>query len=165
MSGQRLLARSVSGKLSLLGRLCLMASLWRAPVPMIHTHDSDIDQPSVVQFVREHLAKFHSDVPVNSHVDFGWHIHFVFLNGTSTDEPFDRDGGPDHSPVYDPFIVCQAEMFPTFDVTFEGQVLYWGPVRRVVGRARVVAPATPSQFLGTYLDSVSLRTLLRVLRC
>lgn len=166
MSGQRPFVKSVSRGLSVLARFCLMASLWHAPVPLIHSHDSDIEELSNASaaFV-EHLTEYHSGVPVNSHVDFGWHVHFVLLADPVADEPCDEDGRPDRAPAYDPFVACQVVVSPNLALSFEWQSLPCLSVSRVACHTFVAAPPNGSQFLGTYLDSVSLRTLLRVARC
>lgn len=165
MLGQRPFVKSVSRGLSVLGRLCLIVLLWHAPVPMIHSHGSDIDESPSPTVAVEHLAEYHSRVPVNSHVDFGWHVHFVLLADPAVDEPCNEDGQPDRTPFYDPFVASPVEASPMLALSVEWQVSsYWCP-QRVDRSALVVAPASPSQFLGTYLDAVSLRTLLRVARC
>jgi len=165
MSGQRSFVKSVSLGPSVLVRLCLLASLWHAPVPLIHSHGSDIGELSGAPAVVEHLTEYHSSVAVNSHVDFGWHVHFVLLADPVADEPCDVDGRPDRAPAYDPYVACQAAVSPSWALSFEWQSLPRLSVPRVACPVLVTAPPTRSQFLGTYLDSVPLRTLLRVARC
>lgn len=165
MLGQRPFVKSVSRGLSVLVRLCLMASLWHAPVPLIHSHDSDIEELSSPSAAIEHLTEHHSGVPAYSHINFGWHVHFVLLADPVADEPCDEDGCPDRAPAYDPFVACQAEVGPSLAMTCEWQSPSYACLPKVVRRALAAAPPPHSQFLGTYLDSVSLRTLLRVARC
>ncbi len=165
MSGQRPSLKSIARRLSVMGRLCLMASLWHAPVPLIHSHGSDIDESPSPSAAVEHLTECHSGVPVNSHVDFGWHVHFVLLIDPVADEPCDEDGQPDRAPFYDPFVAAQPAAGLTLANSPEWPALSsWCPPR--VGRpVPAVAPVSLSQFLGTYLDAVPLRTLLCVARC
>lgn len=165
MLWQRPLVKSISRGLSVLARFCLIASLWHAPVPMIHSHGSDLEKLSSASSVAEHLTEYHSAVPINSHVDFGWHVHFVLLADPVADEPCDEDGRPDRAPAYDPFVACQVEVGPSLALSFEWQSFPCLYAPRVTSRTLVAAPPTRSQFLGTFLDSVSLRTLLRVARC
>ena len=165
MSGQRPLVKLISRGLSVFGRLCLIVALWHAPVPMIHSHGTDIDKSSSPSAAVEHLTEHHSNVPVNSHVDFGWHVHFVLLADPVAEELCDEDGQPDRAPYYDPFVASQAEVSLTVALSVEWPAPTCWYTQRVDRPALVVAPARPAQFLGTYLDSVSLRTLLRVARC
>jgi hypothetical protein len=165
MSGQRPLVKSISRGLAVLGRLGLMASLWHAPVPVIHLHGSDIDESPSPSAAVEHLTECHSGMPVNSHVDFGWHVHFVLWADPVADEPCDEDGQPDRAPYYAPFVAPPAQAGPMLALSLEWQSpTCWCP--QLVDRpALAIAPANRSQFLGTYLDAVPLRTLLRVARC
>ena len=173
MSGPHSLVKSIphgrarARGLAVWGRLCLIVSLWQAPVPLIHSHGSDIDEALSPSAAVAHLNEQHSGVRVNSHVDFGWHVHFVLLADPVADEPYDEDGQPDRAPFYDPFVTCQAEGCPTSALAFEWQVPACGNAHAQRGTrpAPVVSSTTPTQFLGTYLDAVPLRTLLRVARC
>ena len=167
MSRQRPLKSSIARGLAVLGRLCLIVSLWQAPVPMFHSHGSDVGEAASSAAEIEHLSEQHSEVPVNSHVDFGWHVHFVLLASPHVEEPYDQDGQPDRAPFYDPFVSCQAETHSMASLFIEWQAppCWISPVPRVTRPASVISPTTPSQFLGTYLDAVSLRTLLCVSRC
>ena len=63
--------------LSVMGRLVLVASLWHAPLPMLHAHDADNHDASSAATLVDHLAEYHSDAALNSHIDFGWHWHLV----------------------------------------------------------------------------------------
>ena len=155
----------MSRGLSVVGRMCLIVSLWHAPVPMIHSHGSDIDESPIAAAAVEHLTEYHASVPVNSHVDFGWHVHLVLLTDPVANEPCDEDGQSDRAPFYDPFIAAQANVSLMLANSLEWQTYStWCPPR-VDRPVSVMARATPSQFLGTYLDAVPLRTLLRVARC
>jgi hypothetical protein len=164
MSRQRPWVKSISRGLSVLGRLCLMASLWHAPVPMIHSHGSDIDESPGASAAVEHLSEHHVGIPVNSHADFGWHVHFVMPADPVADEPFDEDGQPDRAPFYNPFVASQAATSLTMACSDWQSPSHWY-MPRIDRPMLVVAQASHSQFLGTYLEAVPLRTLLRVARC
>lgn len=148
------------GWLSLMGRLALIVSLWNAPIPVLHAHGADVTSADASETFVDHLATYHHD-DVNSHVDFGWHWHLV--------------PKPAKHPTGTKGHDCPFCPHDTAD--FELQVSQ-GPVscQQITAPIPMVWPATvpqvtmpmasaPSQFLDTYLDSVPLRTLLRVARC
>ena len=165
MRGRRSWVRSMTHGLAVLVRLCLIVSLWHAPLPMIHAHGSDIEDAFSPSAAVEHLNKHHLDIPVDSHVDFGWHVHLVLLADPIVDEPYDEDGQPDQAPFYDPFVSCQATACPTVALEADRHVSLDWNTARVHSLKPIITEARPSQFLGTYLDAVPLRTLLRVARC
>ena len=152
--------------LSVMGRLVLVASLWHAPLPMLHAHDADIhDASSAAKFV-DHLAEYHSDVALNSHIDFGWHWHLV---PPPSNHPGDesQDGPCPFCPHDAPDTLLQGQQSVTaLQSACTWIVFAWmSSPPHATGLAPPVAPATPTQFLDTYLGSVRLGTLLRVARC
>ena len=159
-------ANSIRQRLSVLGRLAMIVSLWHAPLPMLHAHDADVhDSTSAIAFV-DHLAEFHPDVAVNSHIDFGWHWHLVPppVNHPG-DEPADG-----HCPFcpqdsQDTLLQAQASVNSLQSVCTWSVSAWLSSCPSSSGLAVRVAPATPTQFLETYLGSVPLGTLLRVARC
>lgn len=165
MSRRCPLKSSITRGLAVLGRLCLIVSLWQGPVPMFHSHGTDVGEVTSSAAEIEHLSEYHPEVPVNSHVDFGWHVHFVLLASPNAEEP--EDGQPARVPFFAPFVTCQAEAnsMASLFIEWPASPCWVSFVQRVTRAAPVISPTTPSQFLGTYLDSVSLRTLLRVSRC
>lgn len=165
MLGRRPFVKSVSRGLSVLVRMCLIASLWHAPVPLIHSHSSDIEESTSPPVPVEHLTEYHSGVPVNSHVDFGWHVHFVLPADPIAEESCDEGGRPVRVPADDLFIACQVDFGSSVVLSFEWESLHSVYAPRVVCAEPVPLALTRPQFLATYLDSVSLRTLLRVARC
>jgi hypothetical protein len=64
----------------IVSRLVLVVSLWQAPVPWIHSHDTNVADDasplSTCEFA-EHLHAFHGLSAVNSNVEFGWHCHWI----------------------------------------------------------------------------------------
>lgn len=165
MHGRSSWVRSMTRGLSVWGRLCLIVSLWHAPLPMIHAHGSDIEDAFSPSAAVEHLNKHHLDVPVDSHEEFGWHVHLVLLSDPTVDEPYDEDGQPDRAPIYDPFVICQTTACPTVALEADRDVFLYRNAVRVLSLMPIITEARPSQFLGTYLNAVPLRTLLRVARC
>jgi len=153
-------------RLSQIGRCLLIVSLWQAPLPMVHAHGADIaDSTDATAFV-EHLAEFHTNVELNSHVDFGWHWHLVppMEDHPGSDCP---DGHHPCCPFHgrDTLLTMQSPV-ASLNVIFVDSVSSWlsvvtPPVNAAIGRP----PAAPTAFLETYLGSVSLGTLLRVARC
>ena len=77
MRRRRPTANAMRQWLSVMGRLVLVASLWHAPLPMLHAHDADNHDASSAATLVDHLAEYHSDAALNSHIDFGWHWHLV----------------------------------------------------------------------------------------
>ncbi len=161
-------AKAMKQWLSVWGRLAMIVSLWHAPLPMLHAHDADVhDSTSAATFV-DHLVEYHPDVAVNSHIDFGWHWHLV-------PPPVSHPGGdptdgqcpfcPQDS--QDTVLQTQASVNPLESVfTWSGSASAWqSTCPSLKGLDVPVPPATPTQFLDTYLGSVRLGTLLRVARC
>ena len=61
---------------NVLGRLCLIVSLWQGPIPWLHCHDEDVTEmssPVSASNLRLHLASFHG----NSQDKLGWHCHWI----------------------------------------------------------------------------------------
>ena len=61
---------------NILGRLCLIVSLWQGPIPWLHCHDEDLTEmtsPVSASNLRLHLASFHGNSPDK----LGWHCHWI----------------------------------------------------------------------------------------
>lgn len=148
---------------SLLGRLALIVSLWNAPLPMMHAHGADVDSLRSPVALASHLVDYHPGVMMNSHVDLGWHWHMV---PPPVNHPGDesQDGSCPFCPQDARDTQLQTQSAAN---VFQMASMDLMPAWKSTGRERTVriAPATPTQFLDTYLGSVSLRTLLRVVRC
>ena len=84
--------------LALVGRALLIVSLWNAPLPMVHAHGADVDDSADAAGFAEHLAKYHGDVTLNSHVDFGWHWHLVLPRDSNPDDDC-PDGRHQNCPI------------------------------------------------------------------
>ena len=152
--------------LAVMGRLVLIVSLWHAPLPILHAHDADVDESSVSVTRVDHLVEYHADVPVNSHVDFGWHWHLI---PPPVSHPCDEssEGDCPFCPHDSQASLPQAQSVATSIQSMDfGTTIAWQSiVPNVMGRLRCNGPEAATQFLETYLGSVSLGTLLRVARC
>lgn len=61
-------------------RICLIVSLWQAPVPWLHRHGttaSKITSAAAACELSNHLAAFHADCAWKLDEDFGWHCHWI----------------------------------------------------------------------------------------
>lgn len=61
---------------SVVGRLCLVVSLWQGPLPWLHCHGTKLTEISsavTASNLRLHLASFHR----NEEEELGWHFHWV----------------------------------------------------------------------------------------
>ena len=155
--------KQIQRRLSLLGRLALIVSLWHAPLPMLHVHGADVEDPATVEAFVDHLVDYHPDVAVNSHIDFGWHWHLV---PPPVSHPGDDSSDKDcpHCPQDDQTLERSVQTSAVLQSTCS-----WATTAWTVGDSNPSQPigcvATGTQFLDTYLGSVRLRTLLRVARC
>lgn len=152
--------------LSLTGRLALIVSLWHAPLPVLHAHGADVVDSTLASRFVEHLVEYHAAVPMNSHIDFGWHWHLVPPPVSHPgDDP--SDGRCPFSPHDSQQSLLQAQQSATVLQT----VCVWAVIAwqshcpTAADLSMQVAPAAPTRFLDTYLGSVPLGTLLRVARC
>lgn len=87
--------RSARRAVSALLHFCLLLSLWRAPVPWVHAHDTlDEHAAADTRFWAEHLERFHTDL--HGHSPHGWHWHFVFPWELADKHDDDQDGDDQH---------------------------------------------------------------------
>jgi hypothetical protein len=146
-----------------LGRLALIVSLWNGPLPIVHAHDADVHDPALAGDVIHHLEHYHPHVLPNSHIDFGWHWHLVPPPANHSDEK----GSDDGDCPYCPRGSQETQLQSSADVTLQTMGTWFVPVKVCSGFIPI--PTAVSQrsthYLDTYLDSVSLGTLLRVARC
>src|SRR5579871_4630370 len=77
MRRNKRLSNRATRALAVIGRALLIVSLWNAPLPVIHAHGADISESADATEFAAHLAEYHADVTLNSHIDFGWHWHLV----------------------------------------------------------------------------------------
>ena len=151
--------------LSVMGRLALIVSLWHAPLPILHAHGADAAESVPVALV-DHLVEFHPDVTLNSDVDLGWHWHLVLPPASHPCEQ-SPDGNCPLCPHDTPATLPQVQtLMASVQVIDVGSILSWQQVTQFTLKLSCWNEAdAPTQFLDTYLGSVSLGTLLRVARC
>jgi hypothetical protein len=75
-SSRRVVIRAIHRAAVVAFHICLLVSLWRAPVPWFHSHDSLGRATTTIHFWQEHLQHFHTRHGVAN--DLGWHLHFVW---------------------------------------------------------------------------------------
>jgi len=149
---------------SVIGRILLALSLWHAPLPMLHAHGTDlIDQATATNFV-DHLAAYHPEMTLNSHVDFGWHWHLVPPVKHCQGEGSDDDCPYGHQDSQDTLPQTQQSS-TTWNCVGSWTACVWLSCHPSPVRLTCCPTPTPTTFLDTYLDSVPLGTLLRVARC
>ena len=101
MSHDRKSAES-PGLTRFVARLCLIVSLWQAPIPFVHSHGSDMSQtpaPITTSDLRVHLSMFHPGWDQSPRQDFGWHCHWIlpFWGRDSEERP--NDDPPTQPPM------------------------------------------------------------------
>jgi hypothetical protein len=143
----------------------LIASLWRAPVPWIHTHQSFAAQTISATSRTRHLHLYHSH---DGDEDFGWHVHLTFPWDV-LDEPCGRQtpDSPEPTCAYEMPFVASAPSADNLDASassFAPQftLVETGTADRVHGMISLVSGL---HFLETYSPRVPLRALLCVARC
>jgi|GEM_PF-3505415 hypothetical protein len=100
-------------------RLCLIVSLWQAPIPWWHCHGTNLAQLTSIASALElsaHLSAFHPAIDSNSDQDLGWHFHWIL---PCWSHPLDESRGeePPHEFVtFDPAIASSALSTPEGDL-------------------------------------------------
>lgn len=139
-------------------RLCLLLTLWQAPVPLVHAHEAaGWDQAALAR----HVAEFHGDAAAPEKCKWHWHLVLPAwgcpaLPPQSNDDPAE--------PVQFDVTVVRLDDSATQDASDSlGTFLatWWTPQPDLSMR-----PATAGRsFLTTYSVDVPLHRLLRVIRC
>jgi hypothetical protein len=145
----------------------LAASLWRAPVPWIHSHETLEAQGLSEASLAWHLHHLHPHG--SEHAIFGWHIHLTCPWDISNEpSPSQEPDSPKPRAVYDmPYLVSQAP--PAVDVDRHASSWLPAPLFCVHGTAESLLfdarCVSGRHFLQTYPPSVSLRALICVVQC
>ena len=97
-------------------RLCLLVSLWQAPIPWIHRHGTETDDvitKAGAEF-RQHLTMWHGAIESDLDEDLGWHCHWILpMWGHALDETPD-----DELPSQEVLAFDQAMVSSTDDLSF-----------------------------------------------
>ena len=145
----------------------LAASLWRAPVPWIHSHETLEAQGLSEAALGWHLRHLH---PHDSeHAIFGWHIHLTCPWDISNEpSPSQDPDSPKPRAVYDmPYVVSQAS--PAVDV--DRHANSWLPASLPALHSAAASLQSEAKgvsgrhFVQPYPPSVSLRALICVMQC
>jgi hypothetical protein len=145
----------------------LAASLWRGPLPWIHSHETLEAQGLPEAALAWHVQHFHPQE--SEHSVFGWHVHLSYPWDVSNEPaPPPEPHTPKPRSVYDmPFVVSPASA--TVDVDrHASQIL---PVLSSAMHADIASLLPDAvrildrHFPQTHPPSVSLRALICVTRC
>lgn len=145
----------------------LAASLWRAPVPWIHSHETLEAQGLPEAALAWHVQHLHPQE--NEHSIFGWHLHLSFPWEVSNEPSPPREpDAPKPRAVYDmPYVVSAAPSSVDVDrhanqgVFSLPIVAHLADISLPSGAARVLDRHFPS----THPSSVTLRALFCVVQC
>ena len=147
----------------------LIVSLWRAPVPWIHSHESLKAQGLPEASLIRHLHHLHHGADGSEAESLGWHIHLTWPWEMFTEPCGHPDPqAPAPRTVYDmPYVVAQALSAPDMDRSGGTSPLPGLCLDRAhLQPHEMLSPCVPGRhFLATYAPSVALRALICVARC
>lgn len=134
-------------------------------MPMLHAHGADFAGSAGVMAFEEHLAEYHFEASLNSHVDFGWHWHLVLPMEDHSNSECDGGHHP-HVPygARDSLMVVQSNA-PSLHIAPIAVLTWEAPTPALMCMVFQSIEHHPTKFLATYLGSISLGDLLRVARC
>ena len=58
-------------------RVCLVLSLWHAPLPWFHVHAVEAAVVAQTPWLAEHVEEFHAELLEQTTASLGWHVHLV----------------------------------------------------------------------------------------
>jgi hypothetical protein len=140
-------------------RLCLLLTLWQAPVPLVHAHEAGgWDHEALAR----HVHEFHGDAAVPGECE--WHWHLVLPAWCCPAIPTESDDEP-AGPVQVDVTVVRLDDSVERDATVAivADEIDWRSPRFELPAWRMSATAG-SSFLTTYSIDVPLHQLLRVIR-
>jgi hypothetical protein len=145
----------------------LAASLWRAPVPWIHSHETLEAQGLSEATLAWHVHHLHS--AENEHSIFGWHIHLTDPWDVSNEPAPPREpDAPKPRAVYDmPYVVSAAPSMVDVD-RHANQSVPSLPIPLYMAAACVPSDAgriLDRHFPPTHPPSVALRALICIVQC
>jgi hypothetical protein len=145
----------------------LTASLWRAPVPWIHSHETLEAQGLPEAMLAWHVHHLHS--PQSEHSIFGWHIHLSYPWDVSNEPAPPREpDAPKPRAVYDmPYVVSAVSTSVDVD-RHANQCVACLPISLHSAVACVPLDAgriLNRHFAPTHPPSVALRALICIVQC
>ncbi len=145
----------------------LVASLWRAPVPWIHSHETLEAQGLPEAALAWHVQHLHPQE--SNHSIFGWHIHLSYPWDVSNEPTPTREPDvPKPRAVYDmPYVVSAATSNVDLD-RHANQCVCDFPISVPAADAWLPSDAariSDRHFPPTHPPSVTLRALFCVVQC
>jgi hypothetical protein len=144
-----------------------MASLWRAPVPWIHSHETLEAQGLPETALAWHVQHLHPQEV--EHSIFGWHVHLSFPWDVSNEPSPPREpDAPRPRSVYDmPYVVSPAT--DSVDVDRHASHFAAGLMMTAPPLMAFLQAGRPTAFVRhfpqAHSSSVSLRALICVSQC
>lgn len=108
-------------------RLCMIISLWQAPIPWFHCHGTNVSQLTSIASALElssHLAVYHFSIGSDEDHDLGWHFHWVLPCWSHVVKETSDTIPPAESVV----AFDQATISPTVSTIHGGQIASVGSV-------------------------------------
>lgn len=143
-------------------RLCLLLTLWQAPIPLVHAHAGHgWEHASLAR----HVQDFHGDAAVPEDDEWHWHLVLPAWGHPATPAPL-HDGPDEPEPVQFEASVVRLHdsgVQPGSDLAAADFMDRGSPPVGVPVRPPTAAASRA--FLTTYLSDVALHQLLRVNRC
>jgi len=145
----------------------LAASLWRAPVPWIHSHERLESQGLPESALSWHVQHLHPQE--DEHSIFGWHVHLSYPWDVSNEPSPPREpDAPKPRAVYDmPYVVSAAPA--TVDVDrHANQCVFSLPILAHYAESAIPSDAArvlDRHFPSTHPPGVALRALICVVQC
>jgi hypothetical protein len=145
----------------------LAASLWRAPVPWIHSHETLEAQGLPEAALSRHVHQLHPQE--SEHSILGWHVHLSYPWEVSNEPaPPCEPNSPKPQTVYDmPYVASPASATVDLDryVSLDPANLPSAMHSVFASRQQDVSGILDRHFLQIHLPSVSLRALNCVAQC
>jgi hypothetical protein len=141
------------------------ASLWRGPVPWIHSHETLEAQGLPEAALAWHVQHLHPQESENS--IFGWHVHLSYPWEVSNEATPPREpDSPKPRATYDmPYVVSPASSTVDVDDHADQSVASLPTAMHSVVASLECGHVLCGQFTPTPTPSVSLRALFCVVQC
>lgn len=141
-------------------RLCLLLTLWQAPIPLVHAHEAPGWEASALA---RHMRDFHSDSSQPG--DCEWHWHLVLPAWGEPALPDQSDNQPARPVQFDVTVVrLDDSLVRGSTVVIPADFIDWRPPQTWQS-----APDRPlamgDGYLSTWLTAAPLQHLLCTMRC